>query len=309
MGDSTSGSPYDGWQGWAHPNSPAGGGGPGNFVSAQPLGSEPWYLAGDVHPLSPVGLNQAAVPAGRFAATPLSLDLIMDDIGIYLKDALNADLKTTFGEISPNLHDKLPAEANAVVSTIFNRFDGIQAARKAFALAKQALPALKKAEGDTKARYEDLANNPSTNKVTLKDGYDEAKKQAHERYKEALSASTKQQTALNKVSSKKIEMQSYVDAGRREATDLTLADIIEPDSQYEGTKKGRSDYDRFSKMTGEDQKRNMQRWQTAKSAVESLAMDTSKRVKYLEFRANHDAKGQLKPLVAGRTRIGGNDFF
>ena len=40
--------------------------------------------------------------------------MITDDIGIYSKDALNAALKTTFGEISPNLHDKLPAEANAV---------------------------------------------------------------------------------------------------------------------------------------------------------------------------------------------------
>ena len=143
--------------------------------------------------------------------------MITDDIGIYSKDALNAALKTIFGEISPNLHDKLPAEANAVVSTIFNRFDGLQAARKAFTLAKQALPTLHK--------------------------------------------------------------------------------------------KGRNDFDRFAKMTGADQTRNLKRWQTAKSAVESLANDASKRVKYLEFRANHDAKGQLKPLVAGRTRIGGNDFF
>ena len=139
MGDPTSGSPYDGWQSWAHPSSPAGGGGPGRFRSAQPLGSEPWYLAGEVHPLSPVALSQAAAPDAGVAATLLSLDLITDDIVIYSKDALNAALKTSFGEISPNVSDTLLAEANAVVSTIFNRFDGIQAARKSCTLAKQAL--------------------------------------------------------------------------------------------------------------------------------------------------------------------------
>ena len=64
------------------------------------------------------------------------------------------------------------------------------------------------------------------------------------------------------------------------------------------------------KMTGEDQKRNLQRWQTAKSAVESLAKDASKRLKYMQFRAaSRDAKGNLQPPASGRTRIGGNDFF
>ena len=309
MADPTSGSPYVGWQGWAHPNSPAGGGGPGRFVSVQPLGSEPWYLAGELHPLSPLALSLPAASDAGVAATAPALDLITDDIGIYSKDALNAALKTTFGEISPNLHDKLPAEANAVVSTIFNRFDGLQAARKAFTLAKQALPTLQAAVNTTQASYEDLAKHPSKYKVTLKDGYAKATEQAHQRYKEALSALARQQTALNKASSEKIKMQSFVDEGRRDATDLTLADIVEPDSQYEGTKKGRNDFDRFAKMTGADQTRNLKRWQTAKSAVESLANDASKRVKYLEFRANHDAKGHLLPLVAGRTRIGGNDFF
>ena len=162
----------------------------------------------------------------------------------------------------------------------------------------------------TKASYEDLTKYPSKYKAILKDNYAEATKQAQQRYKEARSAFAKQQKTLHDLSDEKFKMQSYVDERRRDATDLTLADIVEPDSQYEGTKKGRSDHDRFHKMTGEDQKRNLQRWQTAKSAVESLAKDASKRLKYMQFRAaSRDAKGNLQPPASGRTRIGGNDFF
>ena len=69
MGDPTTGRSYEGWQRWAHPNSPAGDGGPGRFREARLLGSEPWCGVGAVHPLSPVGLIKAASrDAGSLAA-------------------------------------------------------------------------------------------------------------------------------------------------------------------------------------------------------------------------------------------------
>ena len=290
-------------------NSPAGDGGPGRFRSAQLLGSEPWYVVGGVHPLSPVGLIKAASRDAGSLAAPSSLVLIAVDIDPYSKDALNAALKTTFGEISANLHDELLAEASAVASTIFNRLDGIQAARKALITAKQAMPALQQARDEAKGSYEDLANHPSKFAASLKDGYAKARDQAHQRYKNALVDLSKQQIALNAANSEKIKMQSYVDERWRDAGDLTLADIVEPDSQYEGTKKGRADFDRYTAMDAQAKARNLQRWKTAKSAVEYLARDSGSRVKYMEFRSSHDSEGQLKPLAAGRTRISGNDFF
>lgn len=309
MGDPTTGRSYEGWQRWAHPNSPAGDGGPGRFREARLLGSEPWCGVGAVHPLSPVGLIKAASRDAGSLAAPSSLVLIAVDIDTYSKDALNAALKTTFGEISANLHDELLAEASAVASTIFNRLDGIQAAREAFATAKQSMSAFQQARDAAKASYEDLASHPSKYKASLKEDYTKATEQAHQLYKNALSNFSKQQTALNAANSEKIKMQSYVDERRRDAGDLTLADIVEPDSQYEGTKKGRADFDRFTTMDTEAKARNLQRWNTAKSAVEYLARDSGSRVKYMEFRSSQDNKGKLKPLAAGRTRIGGNDFF
>jgi hypothetical protein len=310
MNDLKTNHAYDGWQGWVHPNAPSGGGGPGHFRSAQPLGSESWYLAGDVHPMSPVGLTKTVAPAPPPPmAAPPTLDLIAADIGPYTKDALNAALKTTFGEISATLHDDLLAEASAVASTIFNRLESIQAAREAHAKAKQALPALRQASDAAKASYEDLANHPSKYKASMKDGYEKAKQLAHRRYDDAVSELSKQQKVLRAANDRKINAESYVDEQRRDAVDLTLADIVEPDAQYKGTKKGRNDYNRFAALSAGDKARNLQRWQTAKGAIEYLARDTRSRVKYMNFRASHDDHGKLKPLAAGRKRIGGNDFF
>lgn len=300
---------YDGWMGWAHPGAPSGGGGPAANQCPGPLGAEPWYVPGMEHPFSPLGLAQPGTPA-KSEPVPLALDLIAEDIGGYSKDELNAALKTTFGEISAQIHGDLQKEANAVASTIFNRLQKINDARAKFNEVKPRLDPAKKAEDKAKNEYEDLANHPSKYKAELKGEYDKKLKEAKSAYNAALAARGKLEKALNEANSAKTSAETYVLPAKRDAQKLTLADIVEPAGQYEGTATGNEYFNDFPRMHRANQERNLARWNTAKQTVENLAKNPESRDKYIEFRSSRDpATNKLKPLLPGRTRVGGNDFW
>ena len=56
--------PYDGWEGFCHPDAPAGGGGPGFFRSAYPAGMDVEPLADILHPQAPAAKLLAAKQGG-----------------------------------------------------------------------------------------------------------------------------------------------------------------------------------------------------------------------------------------------------
>jgi hypothetical protein len=62
-------------------------------------------------------------------------------------------------------------------------------------------------------------------------------------------------------------------------------------------------------MKEPEQKRNFQRWKTAKIAVSQLANNPGQRDHYDQFVSSRAPNGKLLPLKKGRTRIGGNDFW
>ena len=309
MVDPSKSSPFDGWQGWAHPCSPAGGGGPGNFRPAQPLGCEPWYSPSDVHPRSAVGISTPVPPLRWKDEITPTLELIDESIGGYNAVDLNAALETTFGEISSKLVPDLKEEAVAVASTIFNRLEGIAAARAAWAKEAQLLPPLMSAAAQAEAAYDELAKHPSKYKAELKGEYVSKTAQASLVQKEAKNARERQLKVVQAANDKKIAMESYVAQSRRNAVQLTLADIVAQRSQYEGTAKGIDDFNAFPKMPAPDQARNLERWKTARDAIKTVAPGPASRKPYLAFQANRDRKtNALLKLQSGQTRIGGNDF-
>jgi hypothetical protein len=303
MGDPFNKDMWDGYLYRCSPNAPGGGGGTGMFGWADPYGAEPGYKPGTAHPFSYAALAQQQAPS---KAPPAMLELIAGAIGQYSEDELNAALKTTFGEISAPIHNKLQEEANAVASTIFNRLASIVDARAEFTRAQQKVNPAKIAMDDAAKKYEDLTNHPAKYKAEFKDQYNKKVKDAYADYQGKKSAYGKTQTELNSANSKKIKAESYVKPSKRGKPNLTLADIVELNSQYEGTKKGKADFDNFSTMNNIEQQRNLKRWNTAKLAVVKMVKNPAIRDKYMEFRSN---QGQANPPALGRIRIGGNDFW
>ena len=107
---------------------------------------------------------------------------------------------------------------------------------------------------------------------------------------------------LNKQTTEKIAAESYIAVKKRNNPKVTLTDIVEQVAQYEGFPKGKKDFSDYPRMTTDDQDRNLQRWKTAKSALEQLVQHPGQRDPFLEFRSS---KGSKNPPAKGRTRIGG----
>jgi len=82
--------------------------------------------------------------------------------------------------------------------------------------------------------------------------------------------------------------------------------IVEQVTQYKGFPKGKKDFSDYPRMTKDNQDRNLQRWKTAKAALEQLVQNPGQRDPFVEFRSS---KGGKNPPAEGRTRIGGNDFW
>ena len=101
--------PYDGWEGFCHPDAPAGGGGPGFFRSAYPAGMGMDEASDSPHPDSPAARTSlVAVTVGaQDAAKPSAfLETFASGIGDYSAEELNEALYTLFGELSSQLHDE-----------------------------------------------------------------------------------------------------------------------------------------------------------------------------------------------------------
>jgi len=224
----------------------------------------------------------------------------------YTADELNAALITMFGELSAQPHDKLSEEAEAIASTIFNRKTQIDKAREADKVAGEELKQARVNREKALKHHDELARNPSKYKRKLgNDVYNKKLKKAKPDYKTATSALGKAQNKKTDAYSAKFAAESYVSEDKRNG-EVTLADIVAQNEQYEGTKTGQDYYDKYENMSEADKKRNYQRWKTAKAALEKLAKNPSKRDKYDQFRSNYNDKRELEQ---GETRIGGNDFW
>jgi len=227
-------------------------------------------------------------------------------VGGYTADELNAALITMFGELSAQPHNKLSEEAEAIASTILNRNTQIDEAREADQVAGKELKQARVNREKALKYYEELARNPSKYKRKLgNDVYNKEVKKAKQDYKTDHSALGKAQNKKIATNSAKIAAESYVSKDKRNGK-ITLDYIVAQDKQYEGTKTGQAYYDSYEKMSGADQKRNCQRWKTAKAALEKLAKNPSERDNYDQFRSNRNGK---RTLTKGETRIGGNDFW
>lgn len=227
-------------------------------------------------------------------------------VGGYTADELNAALITMFGELSAQPHDKLSEEAEAIASTIFNRKTQIDEAREADQVAGKELKQARANREKALKHHDELARNPSKYKKELGEAaYNKKLKNAKEDYKTANSALGKAQNKKIATNSAKMAAESYVSEDKRNG-DVTLTDIVAQNEQYEGTKTGQDYYDKYENMSEANQKRNCQRWKTAKAALEKLAKNPSERDNYDQFRSNYNGKRTLKK---GETRIGGNDFW
>jgi hypothetical protein len=254
-----------------------------------------------------------------YAYLAMPLTLFSSPIDTYSTADLNAALYTVFGEISPTLHDKLKAEAEAVASTIFNRLQKIIDARKADEMAQTALVTAKKIRDAKQAEYDSLGKSPTAVKKKLREEgvkqieteYARRLQEAKAGYDAATRALGAAQTVKTQINSAKVAAESYVAKSARSRNSVTLTDIVTapaPDgaSQYMGYAKGTKDYKLYSQFLAQDQERNDQRWATARKAIEDLARDPKKRAKYVEFRSN---RGGKRDLGANQIRIGGNDFW
>jgi len=231
---------------------------------------------------------------------------ITNGVGGYTANELNAALITMFGELSAQPHNKLSEEAEAIASTILNRKTQIYDARENDQVAEKELIQARNNREKALTHHNELANKPSKYKRKLgNDVYNEKLKKAKTDYRTATNTLSEAQTNKTKTHSDKIAAESYVSKDKRNG-EVTLADIVAQDKQYEGTKTGQIYYNDYENMSDANQKRNCQRWKTAKAALEKLAKDPSKRNNYDQFRSNYRGK---RKLTKGETRIGGNDFW
>jgi hypothetical protein len=266
-------------------------------------------------PLRPFPTPLLCQAASAPPEPPPTLSKIGKAIAPYSLDEVNDALVTVFGEISPRLHKDLTAEAEAIASTIFNRRRLIEDARAAGSGAPERLKAAAAQRKVAQADYEDLARNPSKFRKELgQDGYAKelaARKQAYDRATEAFGDAQKESERLN---SGLITALSFVAAKRRQEKTITLTHIVEQRSQYEGFPKGQLDFRNFPNMSAPDQKRNLKRWETARTAVEALAADGKKRKGFVYFMsvdlmAERRAEKREPDPKQKKTTIGGNVFW
>ncbi len=259
------------------------------------------------------------------------------NIGGFSEKELNDAIKTVYGEISAKIHPDLEKEAKAVASTIFNRLEDIKKTRKEYEKTskeyKKAKAKVTKEKKDVDAankEYEELTKNESKNKSAirkeLKGKYKDSKEREKEVEKEYKSRVKKAKDKIKKEKKElrnaekelkakyklfetardnKIASESYIKESKRSNTKVTLSDIVEQHSQYEGTRKGKEDFKKFPQMSKGAQARHEKRFEVAKKAVIDLAKGGTKDP-YVQFRSNRGGKRILKK---GQVRIGGNDFW
>lgn len=227
-------------------------------------------------------------------------------IGEYSATELSDALITVFGELSSELHNSLSKEAEAIASTIFNRRIFIKEARRNYEKAKEKLERANEEFKKAIARHSELGNNLTKYKRELGDEeYNRQLAEAKEKYNEARSRKGSAQKEAIDCNSKKIQAESFVSKYKRNKS-VTLKDIVALHKQYEGTRTGKKYVREYPKWSRADQKRNCERWKTAKAALEKIAGNPSLRKKYFEFRSN---RGGERTLNSRETRIGGNDFW
>ncbi len=307
--------PYDGWQGFAHPDAPAGGGGPGFFKGSHPAGTDIDPFGNLPHPDAPAARTASvAVSTGTLDAEkpPRFLEKFTDAIGDYSAEELNEGLYTVFGELSAQIHDRLYEEAGAIASTILNRHASIYQARNAFKASLQERDKASLARDSAQEAYNEMAKNPTRYQKELgAQQYEGNLASAKARYTEATKALNQAQGKTQAASDARAAAQSWVDRTKRNETKVTLADIVKapaPDGhlQYEGYKPGKDLYAKYPSLSLSDKTRNYERWRVAKEALRELAENPGARDPYMEFRSHYNGKVALAP---GRTRIGGNDFW
>lgn len=257
------------------------------------------------------------------------------DVGKFTEQEINDAIKTVYGELTYPPHKDTAAEAKAIASTIFNRHTRIGSTRKAFddaTKARQLAQKKLKDESDkldtANTEFEDLTKHETKNKKeigeTIKEkdskkrtalinkAFEEKVKAAREKIKAAKAevdkagdALKKEQKVFEKARDAKIAAESVIKESKRNNQTVTLTDIVEQNSQYEGTKKGKDDFKNFSKWDKNTQKKHKERYDAAKKAVVDLAADPTKADKYHSFKG-----GNLRPQGAlpGETQIGGNYF-
>lgn len=257
------------------------------------------------------------------------------DIGKFTQQELNDAIKTVYGELTYPPHKDTEAEAKAIASTIFNRQARIYATRKSFEEANKAKQSAQKKLKDESGKletandeFEKFTRNESKNKKeigeTIKEkdpkkrteiinkAFAEKVQAARDKIKAAQAevdkagdAVKKEQKVFEKARDAKIAAESYVKESKRNNQTITLTDIVEQNSQYEGTKKGKDDFKNFPKWDKNTQKKHKQRYDAATKAVVNLANNPTGADKYIEFKG-----GNLRPngALPGETQIGGNYF-
>jgi len=310
-----SGDPYDGWEGYVHPDAPAGGGGPGFFRSAHPAGMDLDQPSDAPHPDSPAArtsLVSAATGVEDAAKPPAFLETFKSGINDFSAEELDDALFTLFGELSSQLHDQLSQEARAIASTILNRHASIYESRKSLKVAQLERDKALLSRDSAGKVHDELARNPARYQKQLGvEKYKTDLASARVQYDEASKVLLQVQDRMQAASNARIMAHSWIDEKRRDAARVTLTDIVTAPApgghrQYEGFTSGKELYEDYPSMALPDKKRNYERWRVAKSALEQLAKDPSARDPYIEFRSHYNKK---KALVSGRTRIGGNDFW
>lgn len=248
------------------------------------------------------GLN-----ASRAQAAPPSLTLFDKGTRSYSATELNDALRTVFGEISSRPHARLPMEARAVASTIFNRHADITKSRAAHSKAAGELDTAKQRYQSALKSFDELSRNPTRYKRELTEkGYAAAFSKARTEHATAKHAYAEAQNRLLSASDAKKANETYLPAGKRTEAKVTLGMVVEDPKQYEGTKKGHEDALNYPGMNEADKQRNAERWEAAKAAVLSVAEDPSQAYPFRQFRSNRGGARVLKPQ---ETRIGGNDFW
>lgn len=158
--------------------------------------------------------------------------------------------------------------------------------------------------------YKDLEKHPTKHVSELANqDYDAAVAAAKMKSDAATQAWGKAETKAKDASSLKMKYEDYLDANTKHKESLTLTDIVNQPSQYTGYPTGQGYFDSYEGMKEPEQKRNFQRWKTAKIAVSQLANNPGQRDHYDQFVSSRAPNGKLLPLKKGRTRIGGNDFW
>ena len=256
------------------------------------------------------------------------------DIGSFTEKELNDAIKTVYGELTAVPHAETDKEAKAIASTIFNRLQSIKETRKAFTKAEKEkqdaqtkLTTEKNELTQANKEFEELTKNENKNKKkiaeTIKEKDPKKKKEAvkkefDKQVRAARDKITKEkadvatagttvaakQAVFDKARDAKIDAESVVKKSKRSNASVTLTDIVEQDSQFEGTKKGKSDFAKFPDMDSTAQAKHKTRYDAAMKAVTDLAKG-GKPDAFTEFKG-----GNLRPKGAlpGETKIGGNYF-